>query len=99
MDNEFNRFMTQGRTSSSLAELEKKYGLEDLEIPRIRAAWEENAGTRLYVRARLGGNNEDLYAEELDEIEGHPQYHKTIVDKYDLTYVTFVFNLPERDEQ
>ena len=67
------------------------------EYPRYRdcfAEYEDKPAIQIYTRT--GGGNRQEYQAQIDELKKHPLFMCEFDDEDDSTYMTFVFNVPEK---
>ena len=65
------------------------------EYPRFRDCFVSKDEKHIEVYTRVGGGNRHCgYGEE--ELEKHPNFVKTYDDKFDNTYGTYVFSVPDK---
>ena len=48
------------------------------------------------IYTRIGGNNREVYQEQIDEMRANPLYIKDYDDSFDNTYASFIYRLPEK---
>lgn len=70
------------------------------EYPRFRDCFVGDDETPEYkncimVFTRVGGDNREAYADQLDEMYAHPNFVGDFDDDFDSTYATYVFSVPD----
>jgi hypothetical protein len=70
------------------------------EYPRFRDCFIGDDDAKEYkncimVYTRVGGDNREAYAEQLEEMYAHPNFVGDFDDDFDSTYATYVFSVPD----
>lgn len=69
------------------------------EFPRYRDIFINPEGTEISVLCRSGGPNRDVWAEQIDWCQRIPRYLRDYDDKFDNTYMYFVYQVYPNDDR